>query len=99
MTTEKNREASLSLPWKHQDSIATLVPQTPGEQSINPRGCPKGSCSVRTIPDEMLHRYVDVEALKRPKGIDATVELCKRHCQVHGDPGKTGVASGTWMEC
>ena len=70
MTAEKNREASPFLPWKHPDSIANLVPQQPGEQSISPRGRPKGSLNARTIPDEMLHRYVDVEALKRLKGID-----------------------------
>jgi hypothetical protein len=85
MTTEKNREASPSFPGKHPSSIANLVPQKPGEQSINPRGRPKGSRNIRTILDEMLYRHVDVEALKHLRGIDTTVELCKLHCQVNGD--------------
>jgi flagellar motility protein MotE (MotC chaperone) len=85
MDTEKNRESGLALPGKHPNSLANLVPQKPGEQSINPRGRPKGSRNIRTILDEMLHRYVDVEALKHLKGIDATVELCKQLCDAKND--------------
>jgi hypothetical protein len=99
MTTEKSREASPSFPEKHPNSIANLAPQKPGEQSINPRGRPKRPRNIRTIFDEMLHRYVDMKALKHLKGIDATVEFCERHCQVNDDLGKTGVASGTWRAC
>ena len=92
MTTEKNREDSPALPGKHPNSIANHVPQKPGEQSINPHGRPEGSRTIRTILDEMLHRYVDVEALKHLQGIDATVELCKQLCDAKngtlrdGDP-------------
>jgi Family of unknown function (DUF5681) len=85
MTTEKNREDAPALPGRHPNSIANLAPQRSGEQSINPRGRPKGSRNIRTILDEMLHRYVDVEALKHLKGIDATVELCKQLCDAKND--------------
>jgi hypothetical protein len=90
MTTEKNRESGAALPGKHPNSLANLVPQKPGVQSINPAGRPKGSRDIRTILDEMLHRYVDVEALKHLKGIDTTVELCKQLCDAKNDTREDG---------
>ena len=85
MDTEKNRESAPGLPGKHPNSLANLVPQKPGEQSINPSGRPKGSRNIRTILDEMLHRYVDVEALKHLSGIEATIELCKQLTDAKND--------------
>lgn len=61
----------------------------PGESSY-PAGRPKGSRNIRTILDEMLHRYVDVEALKHLKGINATVELCKQLCDAKNDTRQDG---------
>jgi hypothetical protein len=90
MTTEKNRESGSALPGKYPNSIANLVPQKPGVQSINLAGRPKGSRNIRTILDKMLHRYVDVEALKHLKGIDAAVELCKQLCDAKNDTRQDG---------
>ena len=67
------------LPGHHTNSREALAKHGPPKgESRNPAGRPKGSRNIRTILDEMLHRYVDVEALKHLKGIDATVELCKQ---------------------
>jgi hypothetical protein len=90
MTIKKNQESAPALPGKHPNSLANLTPQKPGEPGANPAGRPKGSRNIRTILDEMLHRYVDVEALKHLKGIDATVELCKQLCDAKNDTLRDG---------
>ena len=77
MPTQENTGPATPLPGSDPNSQANLIPWQPG-QSGNPAGRPKGSRNIRTILDEMLHRYVDVEALKHLKGIDATIELCKQ---------------------
>jgi hypothetical protein len=78
-----------TLPGKHPNSRANLKSTKPG-QILNPAGRPKGSRNIRTILDEMLHRYVDMEALKHLKGIDATVELCKQLTDAKNDTLRDG---------
>ena len=74
------------LPGHHPNSRAALEKHGPPKgESRNPAGRPKGSRNIRTILDEMLHRYVDVEALKHLKGIDATIELCKQLTDAKND--------------
>jgi hypothetical protein len=89
MPTEKNTEPAISLPGSDPNSQANLNPWKPGE-SGNPAGRPKGSRNIRTILDEMLHRYVDMEALKSLSGIDATVELCKQLTDAKNDTLRDG---------
>jgi Family of unknown function (DUF5681) len=86
--TENNENV---LPGHHPNSRAALAEHGPPKGvSRNPAGRPKGSRNIRTILDEMLHRYVDVEALKHLKGIDATVELCKQLCDAKNDTLRDG---------
>jgi|SRR5688572_18526758 hypothetical protein len=84
MPTQENTGPATPLPGSDPNSQANLIPWQPG-QSGNPAGRPKGSRNIRTILDEMLHRYVDVEALKHLKGIDATIELCKQLTDAKND--------------
>jgi hypothetical protein len=61
--TENNENI---LPGHHPNSRAALTEHGPPKgESRNPAGRPKGSRNIRTILDEMLYRYVDVEALKQ----------------------------------
>jgi hypothetical protein len=79
------------LPGHHPNSRAALAEHGPPKgESRNPAGRPKGSRNIHTILDEMLHRYVDVEALKHLKGVDATVELCKQLCDAKNDTRRDG---------
>jgi hypothetical protein len=80
MTTRKNTDSEEEvkhLPGHHPNSQQALESTLwkPGE-SPNPAARPKGSRNIRTILKEMLHRYVDVEALKHLKG------LLPRPCEI-----------------
>jgi hypothetical protein len=94
MATRKNTDSEQEgkhLPGHHPNTQKALESTLwkPGE-SPNPASRPKGSRNIRTILDEMLNRYVDVEALKHLEGIDATVELCKQLCDAKNDTRQEG---------
>jgi len=51
---------------------------------------PEAPATSATILDEMLNRYVDVEALKHLDGIGATIELCKQLTDAKNDIREEG---------
>jgi hypothetical protein len=88
MDTPSNTDPSAdkkALPGTHPNSLKNLKkPWEPG-QTGNPAGRPKGARTIRNILDEMLNRYVDVEALKNLEGIEATIELCRQLSEAKND--------------